>query len=343
MSHEILETDAMFWNQEGGIPWHSGLGGLGVEVENGLSATQALNLVNAYGQSLNWTLEKQALLNPHTLRPAVIDGKRQHQLVRSDNNAPVCFSTEGYEVLQNHEQAALCDSLVAEGAFQLETCGSLKNGKIVWFLGKIKTSEIVPGDLINHYVFCYTAHDGSSAFKLVPTDVRVVCNNTATVALKGSRGKGISIRHTKNMRTYIDAALKQMEWVKETTDSQIATYKAMAQKEISPAHMTEFAHFVATYGLKNPNAEDNRVKNKVDAIERAMLLGDGQRGEIAGVRGTYWAAYNGMTQWINRERRTTGKDDRARIENRLVSLVQGQNGKLIADATDKLQELMLAA
>ena len=342
MSHEIYETDAMFWNQEGGIPWHSGLGGLGVEVANGLSATEALQLKNARGQSLNWTLEKEALLDPQTMRPAKIGGLRQHQLVRSDNNVPICYGTEGYEIFQNHEQAALCDSLVSEGAFKLETCGSLKNGRIVWFLGKIKTSEIVPGDLINHYVFCYTAHDGSSAFKLVPTDVRVVCNNTATAALKGAKGKGLSIRHTKNMRDRIDAAVRMMGWVNDRTDERIETYKVLAQKQIKPAQVTEFAQFVATFGLKNPNLEDNRVINKVDAIERAILMGDGQRGEISGVSGTYWAAYNGMTQWINRERRTTGKNEQAKIENRLVSLVQGQNGKLITEGTEKLLELMAA-
>ena len=347
MAHEIYESDAMVYRKEGGTPWHK----IGVDVPDGLTATEGMQIKNAAGISLDWELEKLPLYAPLDVKspagntlyaPSEIEGKGMNYLVRSDNNQPLCYSTDGFEVFQNAEQANLCDRLIEKGAFQLETCGSLKNGRIVWFLGKLgKRTEIVPNDFVDQYVFCYTAHDGSSAFRLLPTNIRVVCNNTATYALNRGQGKGISIRHSKNMRTYIDRALDLMGMVYESNTQAMEAYKAMANITLKESQITDFAKFVASYGLKKPDEESNRIKNKTQAILSNIHTGMGQNGErgIKGIEGTAWAAFNGMTQWVNFDRSTKGQSEVDRMQGRLVSLVQGSGNKLIAAATDHLLAL----
>jgi len=351
MAHEIYESDAMVYRKEGGTPWHK----IGVDVPDGLTATEGMKIKNAKGISLDWELEKQPLYAPLDMKspagntlyvPSKIEDKGMNYLVRSDNNQALCYSTDGFEVFQNQEQASLCDRLIERGAFQLETCGSLKNGRIVWFLGKLgKRTEIIPNDFVDQYVFCYTAHDGSSAFRLLPTNIRVVCNNTATYALNRGQGQGISIRHSKNMRTYIDRALDLMGMVYESNTQTMEAYKAMAKITLKESQITDFAKFVATYGLKNPKSTNQRVQtgiaNKTQAILSNIHTGVGQNGErgIKGIEGTAWAAFNGMTQWVNFERSTKGQSEVDRMQGRLVSLVKGSGSQVIAASTDHLLAL----
>ena len=353
MVAELYEQDAMFWAKQGGIPWHGGVDGIGVEVEDGLTAVEALELKNRRGVSLNWTLDKKPLYSEEThgsglksYKKASVDGNGSYELIRSDNGRRIAYATEGYEVFQNREQAELVDGLLETGLLTIDTCGSLKNGKIVWFLAKIGESEVVPGDLVEQFILCYTAHDGSSSFRLLPTNVRVVCHNTSTEALRRGQGAGISIKHTKNMRNYIKPAIQALNWAIESSNESIEKYKQMAQIQMNTAQMTEFAKRVACFGISEKNIRDeqtgqlkNRIQNKVDQVLFKIHAGAGQRGDIAGVRGTAWAAFNGMTDWANNERSTDGKTDLARMENRLLSIVKGSSARLITDSTEYLLEL----
>lgn len=336
MAHEIYESDAMVYRKEGGTPWHK----IGVDVPDNLTATEGMMIKNADGVSLDWELDKVALLNPHTLRPFKDQEDKGHfMMLRSDNGQIVGNTcTEGYEIFQNREQAKLCDSLVETGAFRLETCGSLKGGRIVWFLGKIKSAEIIPGDFVDCYVLCYTAHDGSSAFRMFPTIVRVVCANTAAAAIRGGKGKGMSIRHTKNMRGRIEQAKEQLRWGFSNVDQTVETYKKLSTIQITSKQAQDFAKFVACYGgVKDEEA--TRVKNKIENITHKIYAGKGQSGEIRNVRGTAWAAFNGMTEYLNYDKPAKGGSDIARMENRLNGIVNGASKNVIAAGTQHLLAL----
>ena len=50
MAHEIYESDAMVYRKEGGTPWHK----IGVDVPDGLTATEGMQIKNAAGISLDW-------------------------------------------------------------------------------------------------------------------------------------------------------------------------------------------------------------------------------------------------------------------------------------------------
>ena len=68
-----------------------------------------------------------------------------------------------------------------------------------------------------------------------------------------------------------------------------------------------------------------RTKNIIGKVEEFFLLGKGN--DLPGVNGTYWAAYNGVTEYLNYEKGRTN-------ENRMDSLWFGQNGNLSQKALD---------
>ena len=71
---------------------------------------------------------------------------------------------------------------------------------------------------------------------------------------------------------------------------------------------------------------------------KSLYLGGAIGSDIAGVRGTWWGAYNAVTQWISHES-SKAKDPTEAARQRLESLYWGKN----ADLTAKAHSLALAA
>ena len=92
-----------------------------------------------------------------------------------------------------------------------ETAGSLQDGKRVWMLARIpKTVEVVHGDEVKPYALLCNGHDGGLAVHILPTTVRVLCNNTFNLALNQGNGKELVIRHSQSLRGKIELAKRHL-------------------------------------------------------------------------------------------------------------------------------------
>jgi hypothetical protein len=66
-------------------------------------------------------------------------------------------------------------------------------------------------DVIQPYVLLVNSHDGSTALRMIPTTVRVVCMNTLNLALShAGRKEGISIRHRPNLDQRVAEARERL-------------------------------------------------------------------------------------------------------------------------------------
>lgn len=141
-------------------------------------------------------------------------------LCRSDDMSGLAIVGNGYEPFQNRELADLCyqvsDALHTEQVageqpkVTVESAGSLWGGRKVWFL--LHASKfMLRGDDVNHeYFLLSNSHDGSSSLTLTPTYIRVVCNNTYTLANSMRSAGKISLRHTRNIRESIPKVLRML-------------------------------------------------------------------------------------------------------------------------------------
>jgi hypothetical protein len=115
-------------------------------------------------------------------------------------------------VFQNHEAFDFMDGLVGDKLAMYETAGSLHGGKRVWMMASIpKEYRAGPDDLIKPYVLLTNTHDGSQALRMIPTTVRVVCQNTLNLALRESGVEGLTISHHPRLESRIgvrEAVLK---------------------------------------------------------------------------------------------------------------------------------------
>src|SRR5262249_30005108 len=153
--------------------WH----GLGINVANAVTAKQAIILAH-----LDWTVEKWPLRAVKQSFDVPVDGS--FATIRTDTRAVLGVVSDQYRVLQNVAAFAFMDEAISEGAAMWETAGALNDGRRVWMLARIpKSVKAMQGDEIKPYALLCSSHDGSLAVHIKPTTVRVVCNNTLTLAL----------------------------------------------------------------------------------------------------------------------------------------------------------------
>ena len=101
-----------------------------------------------------------------------------------------------YQVVQPKAVLEFYRDLTEISGFELETAGVLKEGKKFWALAKTgKEAALKGNDLVKGYLLLATSCDGTLATTATPTTIRVVCNNTLTIALNGATS-AIKVPHS---------------------------------------------------------------------------------------------------------------------------------------------------
>ena len=115
-----------------------------------------------------------------------------------------------------------------------ETAGSLHGGKRVWMMASIpKEYRAGPDDLIKPYVLLTNTHDGSQALRMIPTTVRVVCQNTLNLALRESGVEGLTISHHPRLESRIAEARAKLGIIAARFDKFDDELHAMLAKELT--------------------------------------------------------------------------------------------------------------
>jgi len=225
------------------------------------------------------------------------------QLVVRDNpfdNGTDVLAVVGdrYNVVQNEELFDFGDAMLDGGA-QWESAGSIKNGKVV-FGSLVVPREFIldpkgANDKTVSYLLVHTSHDGSTAVQANITPVRVVCQNTLNMAVKGSK-QSFKIRHTATVNGRIDEARRVLGLTFDHMDKFEEMARQMFETEITKAQFDKLVSDIY------PEPEDGSAKvantrwnEKNDLIQ--YLYTEGQTN--ANITGTAWGALNAMTEYLD--------------------------------------------
>lgn len=304
----------------GDVPWH----GKGVQCKELQTAEDCI--VKA---EMDFKVEKRPLL-------AIIDAKTNHFVsvprkfatVRLDTNEVLGTVGAKYHVIQNVDAFKFFDSLVGKGEAIYETAGVLGNGERIWILAKLPGYIKVGGkDIVNKYLLLTNTHDGSSVVRAKLTPIRVVCNNTLSVALRGSEQE-VRVRHGQSAEEKLEEAHKILGLSN-------ALYKDLEEifKRMSLVNLTgnQLVDYVKTLVPDNEDAERNtRTENIRDKI--IDLHDNGQGSQLA--RGTLWGAYNSVTEYVDHVYNTT------QVDKKLQSMWFGSGAKLKEKAFEVAKEML---
>lgn len=271
MAHEV-ETMAY----AGETPWH----GLGVKVLNDLTPEQMLQKAG-----LDWTVEKyQTFIE-------TADGTKvptpSQALVRSSDNKILTMVSDDWKPVQNHEAFEFFNEFVLEGEMDMDTAGSLKEGRNVWALAKVKESfEILGGDRVDSYLLFSNPHQYGRCIDIRFTPIRVVCNNTLTLSLAGDSDLMVRLNH----RSRFDP-----DMVKQTLGiarSKLGSYKEMAEFLASRRYNTASVEQYLMDVFPSLSKKDNSVMSR--SAEEAYSVLETQPGAEYGA-GSWWQAFNAVT------------------------------------------------
>ena len=159
-----------------------------------------------------------------------------------------------YVPLQNVDAFRWFDPLVAERDVELEAAGSVKEGRHVWILARIKADPQQVGrrsdDVACAYLLLSNTHDGTRSVTVAFTPIRVVCWNTLSAANAAADAHGASSRKVRHTR----AAANTLQGVRETINLAARNFSAkalvwrdMAKGELAPAQSPQLARIVQRY------------------------------------------------------------------------------------------------
>lgn len=274
--------------------WH----GLGVILDKPATAAEALKF-----SGLDFdVLQKPAMMNigidnrPNKIQLVEVPGKFVNY--RSDNNTPLGIVGKAYQVLQNKEAFSFFDPLVDKDEAIYHTAGALGKGEKIWILAKLPDYiKVGKDDIIEQYVLIYNNHDGAGSVVACVTPVRVVCNNTLTMALRNTTNK-VSIRHTKNVEDNLKEAHKVLEISNQYTEELSSIFNRMALTEVNDKKINKFLDSLYP---KNEDTDFITEGDKIkEAIKEAFFSGVGQ--EMKTTKDTVFGLYNAVTYFTDHQK-----------------------------------------
>ncbi|EXS30046.1 phage/plasmid-like TIGR03299 family protein [Acinetobacter sp. 742879] len=309
----------------GQTPWH----GLG----NQLPQNQPIE-VWAQQAGMDWRIESSNvsyMAKNERGQNILMPYEEQRVLYRSDTHAPLSVVSQRYQEVQPREILEFYRDLTEQSGFELETAGVLKGGRKFWALARTGQSVALKGkDVSNGYILLATACDGTLATTAQFTSIRVVCNNTLAIAVRGqNRSAGVvKVPHStkfdaekikQQLGISIHAWDEHMYEMKQLSQRKVTQQEAAAyfdavfnNTNLSIAEQDEsiiqyYLKAASMYKKSNSKSEPNgRAMSK--AI--TMFNGQGRGAELSSAKDTAYGLLCSITEFVDHERRAMSRDHR---------------------------------
>src|SRR4051794_24779737 len=244
-----------------------------------------------------------------TLEKSHSSSPQGHPRVTARSNSPTTADHRWIrdKPLQNEEHAKFLNLADQSGAV-FDTAGSLRGGRQVFITMQLpETLRIGGTDAVDLNIAALNSHDGSGAFRILVTPVRVVCANTQAAAL-AAHASSFSIRHTRNAKAAVTAARDALG----LTFDYVEAFEAEAERLIATVLTDgQFDDLIeATFGPLDPDASRRSKQADADRHDALSFLfhdADTQ----AGIRGTAWAGYQAVAEYVDHYAPVRAKHDAA--------------------------------
>jgi phage/plasmid-like protein (TIGR03299 family) len=301
----------------GEVPWH----GLGTEVNNTMSPKEMLKAAQ-----IDWTVSKRPAyttdrpdvwnLNDPTEEAGFLRASDQYFLVRDSDNKILSPCGESYVPFQNAEVMDFFKKFTEAGSMTMETAGSLKEGKDIWGLAKITDKfSLSGGDEVGGYLLLNNSHQVGKAMTVMFTSIRVVCNNTLTMALKGHYTEGNRFR-VLHLQMFDEEIHKAAEEALGISGQQMQQFKEQSEfLESKRAKEFDLSNYIAE--LFQPNLLIERAKaadqaalpplyqefaRTAELVHEAVECSPGAN--LASAKGTWWGALNAVTYVVDHQKKS---------------------------------------
>jgi len=307
----------------GETPWH----GLG----NQLTQNQPIE-VWAQQAGMDWRIESSNvsyMAQNERGQSIIMPYEEQRVLYRSDTHAPLSVVSQRYQEVQPKQILEFYRDLTEQSGFELETAGVLKGGKKFWALARTGQSTALKGkDVSNGYILLATACDGSLATTAQFTNIRVVCNNTLAIALRGQSGSAGVVKVPHSTKFDADKVKQQLGVSVRAWDEHMYEMKQLTQRKVSQQEAKAYFDAVfnnSTMSISDPeeniiqfyrNVAQQVQEKKPEPYGRAMnkalemFNGQGRGADLSSAKDTAYGLLCSITEFVDHERRAMSTDHR---------------------------------
>lgn len=276
----------------GDKPWH----GLGQELTHGASIDQWR--VEA---GLDWNVERAIVQFKPVGKQVFVKGESEI-LYRNDTLAQLGIVSDRYQIVQPADVLEFFRDIVGTGGLELETAGSLDGGRKVWAMARTGDTLAIKGqDRIEGYLLLSTSFDGSMSTRAQFTSVRVVCNNTLSIATANAKG-AVVVPHSAQFDATgakIELGLLHDAWrtfenqAMVLADHRLNKVEAM---DLLLSIMEPKAHAALAKGetVELSTKRRNQITSVFD-----LFQGAGKGAGLASSAGTAWGLVNAITEHVD--------------------------------------------
>lgn len=265
----------------GATPWH----GLGQQLTEG----QPLDVWAREAGMDFQILEAPVAFRTHNDRTFAYDGKKV--LYRSDTEQPLSVVGSRYNVVQPRDVLEFFKNLTEGFGFQLETAGVLFQGQKYWALARVgHEAKLRGGDTIRNYVMFATSCDGTMRTMAKQTDIRVVCNNTITIA---ANGKTQEVRISHASKYEAEQVQAELGLIDASWTEHVALVKELTKVSLSDKQAVDFTIKMVGDPEKPVDAQPH-----ANEISRVLQLykGRAKGAELESAKDTAWGLVNAFTE-----------------------------------------------
>jgi hypothetical protein len=245
----------------------------------------------------------------------------KHVLYRSDTNSPLSVVSPSYNIVQPQEVLEFYRDLVGTADMQLETAGVLFGGRRFWALAntgrmvelagkrvKRKVSAALNDDrlqdideyvdvpdTVKGYLLLTTSCDGTLATTAQFTSVRVVCNNTLSIATKDNNTR-IRVPHNRVWKP--SEVKEQLGFIDEGWNKFSQQLHRLANATAERDRAVEY--LVKLFGEEGVKVEDQSpaVKQKCANVW-SLFTGEGMGSDYTSSDGTWFGLMNAITETMD--------------------------------------------
>lgn len=315
---------------------------------------------------LNYSVNTQPLLRvPQEVIDAILNGESvnfnptRHNIItshkstfRNDTDSTLGVVGRDYGVVQNTKAFEFINFIKEVSGEEplIETAGAFGSGERMFVTCRLGADCYLNGnsDAVKNYVVFTNSHDGSGAVMAFFTPVRVICQNTLNMAIRGAVNKVI-FKHTKNVNARLDWEIeenrrkalevfsKSVEFSKTFMDRMLM----LKSETLTPEEIRDITHKMYLtpkqfdlftkndFSVEGIDEISTRTKNQILQFKDALDFGIGQEN----YRGTKLWMLNGMTTMLQNDKKWKSDEDK------FESIMGGDAAK----KTQKMFDLLIAA
>ena len=256
---------------------------------------------------------------------------------------------KGYGIVQNTKAFDFMDFIkeVSGNEPNIETFGALGNGERMFITATLgKDCFLNPNDAIKNYVVFTNSHDGTGGVMAFFTPIRIICQNTLNMAIRGCANK-VVFKHTSKVEERLDWTIERNRKIAAELFSKSVKFSDkfmdnmlhLKEQRVTSEDVRDFTAKMylndtqfnllqkANHNLDKVDEISTRTKNLIQQLRDTTEFGVGQEQN----RGTKVWLLNGVTTYLQNSKGWLGKE-----QEQFNSLMFGEGQKKVQRAYDML-------